>query len=506
MATTTDRRAPGDAATRLVAWGLLAVTVVAFLVVSWGRITGPFGDSDEGINGAVWAYASRSMRDLGPVESALGGRHLNGSRYATHPPLIVSETALAETIAGEHGASSRAAAWVGSIVALFLLYRLGRRLGFSPVSAAGGAAVAGTTGMFVTYGPMLDTPVTAFPFAVGVTLLWTRDWQGDDPPSPWLTATVTLAACLASWQCALLAGLAGAALAVRHRRDPGRALLAAAPYLGGATAGVALSIGWSWWTYGDLGALSDKLGRRTGSSSTVGLADVVSFQVPWLAELLGLGTLGLVGSVVALWDRPVRPAAALTLATALGYALLFREAAAGHQYWCYWVLLPVAIGSGWGLSRLERDVRARRGGTVAPVVGVVVAVVLVGAFDLARPGKAAGWISGGHQAVELLRTGVPAEQRVIHYVGEKDRPDPMVVYELGRTAEALTTAADLDALAAQRPDEPVYVVGVCGDGDAGVELCRRVTTLVEGAPTGEGPPPPRLVPAAELAERLRTGG
>src|SRR4051794_11350733 len=73
-------------AARVAGLTLVAVACVLFLVVGFGRITAPFGDSDEGINGAVWAYSAQSLRDLGLVDSRLGGHRVDGTDYATHPP------------------------------------------------------------------------------------------------------------------------------------------------------------------------------------------------------------------------------------------------------------------------------------------------------------------------------------------------------------------------------------------------------------------------------------
>ena len=61
---------------------ILVLVGVVFVASAWPRITAPFGDSDEGINGAVWGFDSRALRELGvsgrtaTLGIALGqGRH-----------------------------------------------------------------------------------------------------------------------------------------------------------------------------------------------------------------------------------------------------------------------------------------------------------------------------------------------------------------------------------------------------------------------------------------------
>ena len=88
--------------------------------------------------------------------------------------------------------------------------------------------------MALVYGPMLDTPIVAFPFGVLVDhLLVPRLERGRArrPATAGLTALAAVFAGLFGWQAAVLTALCGltlAARAVRHR--PG-AIRAALPYL-----------------------------------------------------------------------------------------------------------------------------------------------------------------------------------------------------------------------------------------------------------------------------------
>src|SRR4051794_469678 len=123
---TAERRS----ATHLAGLLLVAAGCVLFLAIGFGRITAPFGDSDEGINGAVWSLSARSLRELGVVDSRLGGHRTDGTEYATHPPGTVVTAAVAQAVGGARSWASRAPAWLATLAALLLLYRLARRARF----------------------------------------------------------------------------------------------------------------------------------------------------------------------------------------------------------------------------------------------------------------------------------------------------------------------------------------------------------------------------------------
>ena len=200
--------------------------------------------------------------------------------------------------------------------------------------------------------------------------------------------------------------------------------------------------------------MATKFGGRSGSSGGVGLGDMVSFQVPWLFNLLGLSIIGLVGCAVALRDQRVRPLAAMALASVGVYAVIFRQAAAGHQYWNYWAVFPTAIGWGYLLHLLVGELRrpgetgASRRGPVA--VSVIVAGVCL--FNLVRPNRAASYIADGQRSADLVAdTTFPAGQTSLPYIGQPYRPDAWITYNTGRTPVAVTTD---DQLRAWPPSNP----------------------------------------------------
>ena len=495
---------------RVVGIVIVALTAVAFLIVAGGRITARFGDSDEGVNGAVWSYNAASLRQAGPLASKLGGKRLDGTIYASHPPLIDVETAAAQELGGNHPWSSRAPAWLGSIVALFLLYALVRDAGFDPLVAAGAVALTALTPMLVVYGAMLDTPITGFPFGLAVLICWYRDWRGERPVPVWVSGLVALVACLAAWQAAVLTLMCGLALAARAIRRRPRALRSALPYLVGAAIGIALSLGWAYWVYGSFHVLGQKYLGRTGSSNGVGLGDMITFQVPWLAALLTLSLVGLVACVVALRDRHLRPLAAMSLASVGVYALIFRQAAAGHQYWNYWALLPAAVGWAYALAGLVAELRRSTRSKWTPVAVVVVAVVLCGSFDLLRTDKAADLIDRGHRAADLVADArFPADQTALPYVGEPYFPDAWIMYATKFVPAPLGSQAQLEDFAARHPDDLVLLLGSCAENDPSYRFCVQATAPpAPGAPFPAKSPivPAEIVRASQLAARLRASG
>lgn len=501
-AASTARRdtAPPHTLVRAVGWVLLGVVAVGFLLGSWSRITAPFADSDEGINAAVWGANSRALRELGPVDSRLGGVRADGTKYATHPPLIVVEAAVAERVAGEHPWSTRAPAWLGALVSIGLLAAIARELTGDWLVGASAATAATGCHMLFVYGGMLDTMVTAFPFALGVTWVWLRQWLGRSTPrSGWVFA-LCVVTCLAGWQATFLVGLCGVAVAVRSRRDPRAAARAAWPYLAGVAVGTALTLTWAYWVYGSFSVLRDKLLRRSGSSESVSVGEMVGFQLPWLAQLLGLGLVAVVGCVVALRERRWRPLAALALVAVFGYALLMREGSGGHQYWNYWAMLPATIGFALAFRGLARAGHAW--GVVALTAVTAVAALLVVGVNVSRPDEAGRLIALGQRPYDLLAApdALAPGQTELHYVAEPYRIDDWVRYHRLAEPLPLLDRAQLEQLAATRPEDRVLVLGSCASPDP-TGICGALTSAGRAADGTD--PPPRLVPAAALLAELR---
>lgn len=488
---------------------MLVAVGVAFLVIGWSRIEAPFGDSDEGINTAVWANDSRALRELGPVDSRLGGLRLDHTIYASHPPLIVLETAAAETVFGERGWATRMAAWLGTLAAVVLLYRLLRRAEIEPVAAGAAVAATAASPLLFVYGPMLDTPVTSFPFGVLVVLVWYRQWRAgprEHPVHPALVALAAGLAALSGWQPTVLVAMCVVSLGARTlRRRPG-SLIDALPFAVGGLIGLALSLGWARWAYGSFDVLADKFGGRSGESNGVGLGDMVSFQLPWLLELLGLSVIGFGACLFALRDKVLRPLAAMSLGIVVVYAVVFREAAAGHQYWNYWALLPTGVGFGYAFERMVRALRGRSPRSLMPVAVLVVCCAVLAAYNLGRETNAEMWIVDGHVVAERLiaqqarERGAGGHVDAVWYLGEEFRPDAWVTYYAGVTPTMVRGEADLRQLAARDPEALVVVLGSCDEQVPEYALCRR---LLGTGPTGG---PGIVETARNLVSRLGSTG
>jgi hypothetical protein len=486
---------------RLVAIGLLVVVGAFFVLSAASRIAAPFADSDEGINGAVWGQNSRALRELGPIDSRLGAVRDNASTYATHPPAIVVEAAAFESVLGEHPWVTRAPAWIATLVSIALLWLLARELTDDTLVAGAATFAATCSHMVFTYGPMLDTMVTALPFALGVALVWVRTWRSEPVPRPAAVFALSLAAALCSWQAIFLLGLCGLSLAWRDRRSPAGAARSSWPYLTAAAVGTVVTVAWGWWAYGSLSVLRDKLLRRSGESSGTSLGDMVSFQLPWLAQLLGFGLLALVVCVVALRLPRYRPLAAVSLLSVFAYAAVFREGSGGHQYWNYWAIVPAMVGFAVVFDTVARSSRQAGAHGAAAIAIIVVLAGLIGVVNLTRPAQAADLIVDGQRPYDLLTApdALAPGQATIPYVAEPYRIDDWVRYNRLPSPVPLLDRAQLERLAAERPDDRVLVLGTCLSPDP-TGIC---VPLTFGDRPDVDAVPPRFVAASELTAELR---
>ena len=395
--------APRPAGPR-VTWGrtLLAVTLLALaatLVVHvspW--VAEGFGTSHDGFNGATWGLAARGAR-ADPIGNRLGGVHPDGYRYANHPPLLVWTATATTAVVGESPFALRAPALLASLAALALLALLLLDAGLAPGAVAAGLAVAGTTGMFLTYGALVDTPVFSFPVGLAALAAAQRAWQGRPPPR-WVLAALGALAALAGWQALLATGLA----TLLAHAGPGREGRRAARWLGaGLAGGLALTVAWIAWVQGTLARLGDQAATRTRT----GTADWFGRQELYLGDLYGPAVLAVTaaGLAVALLLAPtrVRPLVAVVAATVVLYTLAFREGSQVHDYWTFWGVALVAgtvaalahAISAWARPRPLLVARA------VPAV-LVVAVLALAVAGATHRSRADGAIRDGVGAAEVL--------------------------------------------------------------------------------------------------------
>jgi 4-amino-4-deoxy-L-arabinose transferase-like glycosyltransferase len=481
-----------------VAVVLLALLAVSFVGRNAADIQLPFGQSDEGLNAAVWGEGSRSYRELGPITSVFGGRRIDGRAYATHPPLLLTEAAAVEWIAGEHRWITRAPAWIGALAGIPLLYLLLRRLRVRAALAAS-AVVAGLgTPMFFVYGWMLDTPVVAFPLAVAAAAIWQgrraeeeATARGAAGPGTRSVVAISVLVGVAGWQASLFVGLLAVwTLASARRND--RPTTEARAWFGGLFAGLAISLGWCWWVYGDLQVLKEKFFLRTAGES-LSITDMVRYQSRWTALLLGAGLIGLAWAIAALRDPRFRPLTACALASVVLYNVVFHSAAAAHPFWGYQILLSVVLGYGYFFEHLHR--RLARDGlpALSSVVALACLVAAIGAIPASSPRQS---IRAGTTPVTLLRPALSPSQDVVGYLGDLTMPDDWILYEFRRPAHALTSD-DLRRLGNSAPADVVLVAGPC---TANNDLCAAVWRDVPGQNGYE------VITASEATRRLDAAG
>ncbi len=480
----------------IVAVILLLLLGAALVGAAGGRIERPFGDSHDGRNGAVWSNGSRALREDGPVASRLGAVRADGSTYANHPPLLVWTLAGAETAAGDEPATDRGWVLLATLAAIGLLHLAAVELGIRPLASTVGLCVAFATPMALAYGAMVDTPMFSLPFAAAVLLVWAR-CRGDRPPTLPLTAGVGLLAALSGWEAAALALVVAACLVGEGHRDPARRR-AGAVLAAGAVAGTAVAFGWGAWAYGSGGILLQQLGRR--SSDAYGASPSAAFwnQLVWVGQLFGPALLGVaMAAAAAVLDRPRRAVFVVVTGLPLAYSALLWNGAAIHDYWNYWLLLPIALGLAWTAHELMA-LAARRVPPTAILTGAAIAAIVFVTFLLTQRSGSLDKIEQGFLPAELVQAyGDTAQYSTVADIGETTGAGDWLAHLAHRPAAHLQTADDLRRLGGADPGAPVLVSRACAAGPPG-SLCRQVWSQLDtNDATGQVW---RVVPAGSLAD------
>lgn len=474
-----------------VAMALLVAFAVVFLVQAWPRIEAPFGDSHDGENAAVWGLASRAIRNQGLLQSRAGARLADhGELYAHHPPLISTETATVETVAGTTPVSTRAPAWLGSLASLLLLYWLLRLYGIRRVPSALGVVIGFGSPMFFLYGSMLDTLQIGLPLVIALLAVRRRHERTGRPRSAVIAAVAALTV-LASWEGALLAGLLAVADGVAMARDRRRRRLGT---MAGVTVGVVILLAWLWWAAGSFGPILDQLGTRSGyGSRTTGWATFLHLQGVYLGALFApTALLALIpGAYLASRSRRLRPVFVVTLVAPIVYALALRDGASNHDYWNYWLVVPLAIAAAALAQRLFE--RAEQHAVPpAVVVGAAVAAAVV-AVVLAFPTTTTAALrsyQNGEPAAGLVAEGARSRSPV--YLAGRYQGDIYWADYATARARSLGGVGAVKAAAGVQPEAPVIV------------KCAPALAWLRGA-CGSGGPIYRRMSISRLERLLHTG-
>ena len=361
------------------------------LLFSIPSLGDPFGQSEEGVNAAIWALGGRNILEKGPVAARLGASvaPYPGTKdgiYAHHPPLPVWLAAAAQLAGGWEG-WPRLLALVLAGVSLFLLFRLLRR--FAPEEMALLAtAVIATSPFLLSYGRLLTTPTIATPLVlILLDGALARSMGGERWGGAYLAAIPL--AFLSSWDGVLGAGavviyvtLLEIRDAYRHGAGPAGWFRALVPALV-SFASLAALLAYFSWANNDLREMVTHARMRTGADDAVPLLQWMARVLTFVGSGLGwLTTLVLVGATtsLALHRAPGGLLAAILLGAVPGVAMtaIFRNGAYSHAFWSYNLIIPAGLAVAYALTVVTR---LRRGALL--LVGVLMAVQAVVGFRVA---------------------------------------------------------------------------------------------------------------------------
>jgi 4-amino-4-deoxy-L-arabinose transferase-like glycosyltransferase len=289
----------------------------------------------------------------GPRLDALGD-HRNHF-YSSHPPLSALLLAGAFSLFGVSEATFRGFLIAMSVVALLLFRRLAARLLPGPYDQVAAAAFA-LLPMFVFYSVVTCLHVVALVGILGAFLFYLR-WRDSACPGDYAGIVgALLFACSSSWE----GYYAAPVLAVAHLWDR-RPRRAAALSLLGVNVAVFAVILLHLWAADPSGRapIRSLLGAGLARSSLQGPA-----LLPYLlgeAREVGLLLTVPATALAGLWTltrfRAARGEGDGLIAASwlLGlHEIVFARLASGHEYYSYFLVVPVALGAGAGL-RLVRE-------------------------------------------------------------------------------------------------------------------------------------------------------
>lgn len=439
-----------------IGWAIIAAfTILAFVRVS-GSLDEPFGFSHDGFNGSVWGLSARSIRTRGLIASRLGAVTFTPTGHATytdHPPLISLETAIAERIAGSRPVVDRAPAYVGSALTIALMFWLLQILGQDPLVA--GVAVVGVFAnpMFLLFGTMLDTPVTSL--WLGVLLLGLAVSR---PRNPWIPMVAVLVAVAASWLAAGMALVLAFGLLISRPRVSIERRFVAGWWIGLVGGGVCI-VAWLWWAAGSFAGVTHaflhRAGIAPGTHASAGL--FTAAQVMYLTDMFPFVVIALLPTlVIAATSRAVRRAGLPSVIVVVAWCLVFHNGASGHEYWNYWVLVPMTLGLSalisWFVERAHFGLRTPSARWL--LVGMAVAASSVGGFAVRSMGEhdRESGLDAGRLAEEVR---LPKGQRLAYTAGLQAWL-PFLTYYTGLEVRPLNTRADVVRLADKSPDALVF--------------------------------------------------
>jgi hypothetical protein len=348
-------------------WRVLALALICAMPLGFSlpSLFDPFGQTEEGVNAAIWGLGARNLLREGPLDAELGARVSPfpgpGPRvgiYAHHPPLPVWVSAGVQLFT-QAEAGPRLAALGAAGLALLLLFRVLRLFVSDSLGLLATAAIASSPYVLV-YGRLLTTLTLATPlFLFALEAVLRRSLRGE--PWRWTLPVASVGLVLSSWDGVLGAVVLSLYLAWVELHAGGWRSAAAwrralAPGLAAAVTLAAVGA-WLVWANGGAEAMAWQF-RYRSSSNLPGVGEWLIKQLGFLGGGLGWGTLALLVSA-AVWlpfvKRPhgLVPALLLSAVPGLGMLLIFRQGADRHPFWAFNLILPAAVAIAGVLQALH---------------------------------------------------------------------------------------------------------------------------------------------------------
>jgi len=333
---------------------LLACTIPLWF--SLPTIGDPYGQTEEGVNNAIWALGGRNIIRRGPIAAKLGAvvapyPGTGGGVYAHHPPLPIWLSALIQTITNWEGAP-RLLALVLVALSLAVLFSMLTNY-VSETTALVSVAVVALSPWVLIYSRMLTTLTVATPlFAVLLRSVLLRVHGNRAWGVP--TLLVIAALVLSSWDGVIGSAVLVATLSWAELRDAFRGNLRGRAWLRVIAPAIA-------WTTTLAALLVYLIKANHGPGELIGQAvmrsglnqfDAVAWtgdEIRYAGEGLGWLTLILLAGAYAVCGR-LPQGRRLYLATSLaavpgmGMILLFRNGAHWHDFWGYNLFLAAGFG------------------------------------------------------------------------------------------------------------------------------------------------------------------
>src|SRR5258707_9826419 len=330
----------------------------------------PYGQTEEGVNNAIWALGGRNLLRHGPWSAKLGAvvapyPGTGGGTYAHHPPLPTWTSAIFQVLT-DREAAPRLVALLLAGVSLGVLFSILRQC-VSDVASLLSVAVVALSPWVLPYSRMLTTLTMATPLFV-LLLRSVLQRLHQNRPFPVGTLIIIAGLVLSSWDEVIGAAPLVAVLSWIELRDAGRQRRPIGRWFRAVTPAVSFLL--------TLVLLFAYLtSSNDGSKELVDIAlwrsDINEFPLPALIrrEFIntanGLGWITMLLIVLASFGwrklpsgRQLLVAGLLSAAPGVGMILLFRNGAINHEFWGYNLFVPAAFAPAvvieWSRTQLPR--------------------------------------------------------------------------------------------------------------------------------------------------------